>query len=188
MKIVLASESASRRRALDILGLVYEVHPSRIDERAIREREPERLACRLSEAKARKVAESNPDAIIVAGDAVVSKAGRIYEKPVNVAEALEFLSSFSGDTVEFVTAIAVMNSASGKLLTAVQHSAIVFRNLLHSEIADYVRRYDVLKFAGAFDGDAVIRFADHVSGSYNFATGLALNDLTSLLRKHGVEI
>jgi len=188
MRIVLASESASRRRAMDILGLAYEVRPSRIDEKAIREEDPERLACRLSEAKARTVAETNPDAVIVAGDAVVSKAGRIYEKPADAAEAFEFLSGFSGDAVEFVTAISVMNSATGKLLTAAQRSKIVFRSLQDSEIADYIRRYEVLKFAGAFDGDAVIRFADHVSGSYNFATGVALNDLISLLRVHAVEV
>ena len=101
---------------------------------------------------------------------------------------LKFLSGFSGDAVEFVTAISVMNSATGKSLTAAQRSKIVFRSLQDSEIADYIRRYEVLKFAGAFDGDAVIRFADHVSGSYNFATGVALNDLISLLRVHGVEV
>lgn len=188
MKIVLASESASRRRAMDILGLAYEVHPSRIDEKAIREPAADRLACRLSEAKARAVAQADPEAIIVAGDAVVSKAGRIYEKPADTAEASEFLRAFSGDAVEFVTAISVMNSATGRLLTAVQRSRIVFRSLGESEISDYVRRYDVLRFAGAFEADAVIRFADHVSGSYNFATGVALNDLVSLLRMQGVGI
>jgi septum formation protein len=114
MRIVLASESTSRRRALDILGLAYEIRPSRIDEKAIREKDPSRLACLLAEAKARRIAEDIEDAIIVAGDAVVSKAGRIYEKPIDAAEAFEFLRDFSGNTVEFVTAIAVMNSASGK--------------------------------------------------------------------------
>jgi predicted house-cleaning NTP pyrophosphatase (Maf/HAM1 superfamily) len=81
-----------------------------------------------------------------------------------------------------------MNSASGKLLSSVHRSRIAFRTLCDLEIADYVRRYDVLRFAGAFDGDGVIRFADHVSGSYNFATGLALNDLIFLLRQHGMEV
>ena len=188
MRIVLASESASRRRALDILGLNYDVHPSRIDEKAIREAEPQKLACKLSEAKARKVAESIHDAIIVAGDAVVAKNGHIYEKPVDAIQGIEFLSSFSGKTIEFVTAITVMNSKAASLLTAVQCSEIVFRKLLASEIADYVRRYEVTRFAGAFDGDGVIRFADRVSGSFNFATGLALNDLIALLRKQGVEV
>jgi len=188
MKIVLASESASRRRALDILGLKYEVRPSHIDEKAIREADPQRLACRLSEAKARKVAQSIDNAIIIAGDAVVAMASRIYEKPVDTVEAIKFLSSFSGKTVEFVTAITVMNATSGNLLTTMQRSKIVFRKLLAAEIADYVRRYEVTRFAGAFDGDGVIRFADRVSGSFNFATGLALNDLVTLLRKQGVEV
>jgi predicted house-cleaning NTP pyrophosphatase (Maf/HAM1 superfamily) len=40
MRIVLASESQSRKRALDILGLRYEIHPSAIDEKLIRDAEP----------------------------------------------------------------------------------------------------------------------------------------------------
>ena len=173
---------------MDVLGLVYEVCPSRIDEKAIRESDPERLVAALSEAKAKKVAETVHDAIIVAGDAVVAKAARIYEKPADTAEASRFLKEFSAQSVAFVTGVSVMNSATGKLTTAVHRSEIVFRALSDFEIADYVRRYDVTKFAGAFDGDGVIRFADHVRGSYNFATGVALNDLIALLRNHGIEI
>jgi septum formation protein len=188
MKIVLASESASRRRAFDILGLKYEVCPSHIDEKAVREPDPRRLAGRLSEAKARKVADSIDNSIIIAGDAVVAMAGRLYEKSVDAAEAITFLSSFSEKTVEFVTAITVMNTKTGNLLTTVQRSEIVFRKLIASEIADYVSRYEVTRFAGGFDGDGVIRFADRVAGSYNFATGLALNDLVTLLRRQGVEV
>ena len=89
MKIVLASESLSRR-ALDLLGLSYEVCPSGIDESEIREQVAERLASRLAEAKARTVGDTIKDAIIVAGDAVVSKDGAIYEKPVEIAEAPQF--------------------------------------------------------------------------------------------------
>jgi predicted house-cleaning NTP pyrophosphatase (Maf/HAM1 superfamily) len=37
MKVVLASESQSRKRALDILGLTYEDHPSTIDEKSMRD-------------------------------------------------------------------------------------------------------------------------------------------------------
>jgi predicted house-cleaning NTP pyrophosphatase (Maf/HAM1 superfamily) len=43
MRAVLASESQSRRRALDILGLTYEVRPSAIDEKSIRDSDPAAL-------------------------------------------------------------------------------------------------------------------------------------------------
>ena len=52
MRIVLASESESRRRALDILGLKYEVRPSAIDERAVRDLDPAVMTRKLAEAKA----------------------------------------------------------------------------------------------------------------------------------------
>jgi hypothetical protein len=81
MKIVLASESAFRRRAMDMLGLPYQVRPARIDEKSIRDENPARLTLKLAEAKAHKVATECPDAVIVAGDAVAAKGNRIFEKP-----------------------------------------------------------------------------------------------------------
>jgi septum formation protein len=56
MKIVLASESPFRRRALDMLGIAYEICPSEIDEKAIRDSNPAILTEKLAQAKARKVA------------------------------------------------------------------------------------------------------------------------------------
>jgi len=43
MKIILASESPFRKRALDLIGLPYETRPSRIDEKAIRDDNPAEL-------------------------------------------------------------------------------------------------------------------------------------------------
>jgi septum formation protein len=70
-----------------MLGLSYEIHPSGIDEKAIRDNDPSALTRKLAEAKARKVATECPDAVVVSGDAVVSKDGRIYEKPCTQDEA-----------------------------------------------------------------------------------------------------
>src|SRR5271166_7020051 len=86
MRLVLASESQSRRRALDLLGIAYEVYPSAIDEKAIRDSDPAALTMKLAEAKAWKVASALDDAVVVAGDAVVVKDERIFEKPRDIAE------------------------------------------------------------------------------------------------------
>jgi predicted house-cleaning NTP pyrophosphatase (Maf/HAM1 superfamily) len=51
MRVVLASESQSRKRALDILGLTYEVRPSAIDEKSIRDSDPAALTRKLAEAR-----------------------------------------------------------------------------------------------------------------------------------------
>ncbi len=67
-RIVLASESPFRKRAMDLLGLLYETRPSRIDEKAIRDDDPAQLTRKLAEAKAHKIAADCPDAITVSGD------------------------------------------------------------------------------------------------------------------------
>jgi predicted house-cleaning NTP pyrophosphatase (Maf/HAM1 superfamily) len=53
------------------------------------------------------------------------------------------------------------------MLSTVETSDITFRLLVDGEIQSYTRRYAVLNFAGAFESDAVLLFAERISGSYN---------------------
>lgn len=173
---------------MDLLGVAYETYPSRIDEKAIRNNDPAELTRTLSEAKARKVAEKFTDAVIVSGDAVVAKNGRIYEKPRSLAEAAEFLQELSGSEFQFVTALSVLQAQTGKMLSAVEASEITFRRLVEREIQEYIRKYPVMNYAGAFESDAVLRFAERICGSYNFVTALPVSRLVVFLREQGVEI
>ena len=176
-------------RALDLIGVSYEVRPSAIDEKAIRDLDPVALTRKLAEAKAYKVAEEIRDAVIVAGDAVVTKEGRIYEKPRDLTEAADFLRELSGGgDLEFVTSLVVLRPETGKILSAVEVSRITFRTLTDREIQDYIARYPVLRCAGGFEGDGVLRFAERISGSYNFLTAIPVSRLIVFLREQGVAI
>jgi septum formation protein len=145
---------------LDILGLAYEVHPSAIDEKAIRDPAPAALTKKLAEAKAWKVASALQDAVVVAGDAVVAKGQRIFEKPRSHDEAAEFLRELSGTVFQFVTSLIVIRSDTKRMLSTVETSEIKFRQLV----------------------------ADSVSGSYNFITALPVSRLAVFLREQGVEV
>jgi MAF protein len=188
MKIVLASESLGRKRAMDVLGVAYEVCPSAIDEKTIRDSDPKVLTRKLAEAKAWKVAESLTDAVVVSGDAVIAKEGKIFEKPRDKSEAVEFLREFSGNRFEMVTSLAVIRTDTKKMLSTVESSELKFRRLTESEILDYVSRYPVLRCAGGFDSEGVLRFAESVSGSLNFITGIPVSQLTLFLREQGVAV
>jgi septum formation protein len=188
MKIVLASESPFRRRALEMLGLPFETMPSAIDEKAIRYDDPVELTRALSEAKARTIASRIQDAIIVAGDAVAAKGGRIYEKPRDNKEAVEFLHQLSGSEFQFVTALTVLNSSTGKLLSTVETLNITFRPLTDREIRAYAVKYPVTNYAGAFENDAVHMFSERIAGNYNIGTALPVSRLILFLREHGVEV
>jgi septum formation protein len=188
VKLILASESVFRKRALDLLGLAYETRPSGIDEKSIRDDNPAELTRKLAEAKAWKVATACPDAVIVSGDAVVSRDGRIYEKPRDLDEAAQFLRELSGSEFRFVTALAVLHAPTRKMLSTVETSYLAFRPLVEHEIQSYIRNYAVLNYAGAFESDAVLLFADRISGSYNFVTALPVSRLVTFLRSLGIPV
>lgn len=188
MRIVLASESPFRKRAMDLLRVPYEVCPSYIDEKAIRDDDPAALTLKLAEAKAQAIAGDHPEAFIVAGDAVAVKGNRIFEKPRDKEEAAAFLRELSDGTFEFVTSLAVLHTASGRILSTVEKCEITFRPLIEREIQNYIDNYNVLSYAGAFEEDAVRLFGERISGSYNTGTALPVSRLIVFLRELGAEI
>lgn len=187
MKIILASQSAIRRRALDLLNLTYEIIPSDIDEKAIRDPDPLKMAQKLSEAKAYAVAEKH-NGVIIASDAFVVVQGKILEKPKNLQEAHEMLRSLSGGHYDFITGIAVYNTDTRKILSSVETCKIHMRRLSETEIADYIQRNPVLKFAGGHDTDGVVRFSEKIEGNCNFFTAIPMNKLIEFLQVQGVLI
>ena len=66
-------------------------------------------------------------------------------------------------------------------------SDISFRPLVEREIEGCINQYAVLSYAGALESDAVLRFAERISGSYNFVTALPVSRLIVFLRTQGVD-
>ena len=79
--LILASTSPYRRELLARLGLRFEVTNPQTDESRLLGETPESMALRLSEAKARAVAHTFPDALIIGSDQVATVDGQIYGKP-----------------------------------------------------------------------------------------------------------
>lgn len=170
-----------------MLNLDYEVKPSEIDEKEIRDDDPKALARKLAEAKAEDVGNSvNGEYLVIGGDLFVLFQGEIYEKPRSRAEAVEMLKSFSGDKVEIISGVSVFNTETGDLDSALGHSEIIFRELSKGEIERYVSDYPVLDLAGAFEKEGVLKFSREVHGDLSFLTGLPLNKLVHLLSENGL--
>ncbi len=183
MRIILASQSEARKKALNVLGLKYETISSDFNEKSIRHEDPIKLAVLLSEAKAVAIAKQHPDALIIASDLFVVFEGKIYEKPRSIDEAKQILQSFAGNTLQIVSGLAVYNPQTRDTITDNSVCNVTFRKLDDNEIDDYITRYPVQKFSGAFDGDGMLLFAEKIEGDYNFAVGLDLANLAKIIRK-----
>ena len=185
MKLVLASASPRRPMLLAQLGIAPDlIDPADIDETPGPRELPGALAKRLSETKARVVAERHPDAIVLAADTVVGLGRRNLGKPADEREARAYLSLLSGRRHRVHTGICAV--AAGKAHSRVVTSIVAFKRITAQEMDWYVASGEWQDKAGSYGingrAAALIRF---ISGSYSNVVGLPLFETAALLRSLG---
>ena len=177
MEIILASQSPYKKHALDILDIPYKTIPSNFNESSIKNKNPKTLANILSKAKAKKIGQNHKNAVIIASDLFVVLNNKILEKPKDKKEALKMLNALSEKKFDIVTGLAVYNTKTKNMLSAVETCTVTFRKLDKYEINNYIKKYPVLKCAAAFESDGLLRFAKHINGNYNFRAAIPVNKL-----------
>lgn len=188
--LVLASTSPYRRELLGRLGLPFEVADPATDESALPGETPETLALRLSEAKARAVASTYPDALIIGSDQVAVMEGVVYGKPGTHERAVAQLRALSGKTVNFYTGLCLFDSRIGSAQIRGIPTLVSFRDFEEDEIENYLRREQPYNCAGAAKSEGLgIALLNSMHGDDpNALIGLPLIALCDMLRKAGVKI
>jgi len=189
-QIILASTSPYRRELLERLGLQFTVANPKTDETALPGEAPEALALRLSEAKARAVANEYPDALIIGSDQVATVDGKIYGKPGNHERAVAQLRALSGKTVNFFTGLCLYNARTDHAELRGVPTLVSFRQLSDSEIENYLRREPAYNCAGSAKSEGLgIALLKSMQGDDpNALVGLPLIALCDLLRNQNVAI
>lgn len=189
-KLILASTSPYRRELLARLGLPFEVANPQTDESALANETPEALALRLSEAKARAVAASYPDALIIGSDQVATVDGQVYGKPGTHERAVEQLRALSGKTVNFFTGLCLFNAQTGKSDVRGIPTLVTFRELSDAEIDNYLRREPAYNCAGSAKSEGLgIALLQSMKGDDpNALIGLPLIALCDMLRQQGIAV
>lgn len=190
MKLVLASTSAYRRELLQRFGLPFEVARPDIDESPLPGETPQATAERLAVEKARAVAGQFEDALIIGSDQVAHMGDTRFGKPGTVERAVAQLQSMSGRTVVFHTALAVLNTRSGRVQLDAVPTEVRFRSLSSDEIVRYVNKELPLDCAGSAKSEGLgITLLDALSGDDpNALVGLPLIALCDLFREVGFPV
>lgn len=188
--LILASSSPFRAELLAKLRLTFLTASPDVDESVLQNEQPEQLVLRLAKAKARKVAEQYPDALIIGSDQVAVLNGAIMGKPGNHANALKQLSAASGNTVTFLTGLALFNAASGKMQSLVEHFDVVFKTLTPLQIERYLQLEQPYQCAGSFKSEAlgISLFQELRGRDPNSLIGLPLIGLIELLANEGIDV
>lgn len=193
MTVILASQSASRRAMLDAAGVDYAALPAHVDESAVKDallaegHGPRQIADALAELKALKISLTHPVPLVIGSDSVVAVDGRLFEKPVDRAEAARHLSLFSGRTMTLVSAVVVAEGGR-PVWRHVEEARLQVRPLSETFIDTYLDEEwpAIAGCVGCFrmEGPGVQLF-DRVRGDHFAILGMPLLPLLGYLRERG---
>ncbi|MDR1327434.1 MAG: Maf family protein [Heliobacteriaceae bacterium] len=121
-------------------------------------------------------------ALIIGADTVVVLDNKILGKPKDQAEAFRMLRALSGRKHSVVTAIAVINSATGEVRKNSTTSFVEFEDLTDEQINDYIRDFKPFDKAGSYGIQEMPEgYIKSYSGSLENIIGLCPQALKSLL-------
>lgn len=188
--IILASTSRYRRELLARFHLPFDVAKPDVDETPMTDEAPDALAQRLALAKAKIIAAANPNAIVIGSDQVADLNGMPIGKPGNYERAFEQLTSMSGQTVIFQTAVAVVHQGNAFEKCLLVPVKVEFRQLSSAEIDRYLKIEEPYDCAGSAKSEALgITLLNAIHNTDPTALiGLPLIATAQLLREAGVAL
>ena len=189
MRLILASQSSSRRRLLESAGLHPEIIVSNVDEETehFNSMSPVDMVIALAITKAHTVREMiNGDAIIVACDSTFEFEGESFGKPATTDIAIERAKRLSGKTGLLHTGHCIIDTKQGRELADRVTTAVTFDEMDIASIEDYVRTGEPLKVAGGFTLDGFSSpFISAIDGDYTNVVGISMAYLRKSLEHLG---
>lgn len=188
--LVLASTSIYRRQLLSILQIPFLTDAPSIDETPLPNEDARQTSWRLSRMKAAAVAARHPDALIIGSDQVALLDGEQLGKPMTHDNAVRQLRAMRGKTVDFFTALSLLNARTGDIQTEVVETHVTFRQLNDQQIENYLLKEQPYHCAGSAKSEGLgIALIQRIEGNDpNSLIGLPLIALVDMLEKQGVKI
>ena len=188
-RIVLASQSTSRRRLLEDAGLKPTIIVSNVDEETdfFNAMPPTDMVIALAISKAHTVREMiDYPAIIIGCDSTFDVDGVSFGKPGTPEIAIERAQKISGRTGLLHTGHCIIDTEQGIEIADRVTTKVTFTDMTEVEIADYVASEEPLHVAGGFTLDGFgSPFIPVIEGDYTNVVGISMPFLRSAMKQLG---
>jgi len=194
VRLLLASQSAARRRMLEAAGVAFEAVCAQLDEDEAKAGlaaagfEARDLAEMLAEMKAKSVTASGKALVVGADQVLELDGGTMLSKPGSREEALAQLRTLSGQT-HYLHSAAVVVEQGERVWGETETVAMDMRPLGEAFLQAYLdAEYDAVRHSvGGYriEGPGAQLF-EEVDGSYFAVLGLPLLPLLAYLRERGL--
>jgi len=184
---ILASASPRREELLCSVGLKFTILPASVNEDYIKGETPRQHVGRLSQDKARAVADKYPEAWVLGADTIVVIDDLILGKPKNKKQARQMLERLSGREHKVFTGFTLTRTASSIAKTKVVQSAVKFKPIDTDEMEWYISSSEPYDKAGGYAAQGRgAYFIQSIRGSYTNVIGLPLCEVLAELKKLNV--
>ena len=140
-KIILASSSVYRRELLKRIVSDFESISPDIDENPRENESPLKMALRLSEEKAKKIAESSVNnSIIIGCDQTAVVENIILQKPMTYENAFKQLQFLSGKVIKFYSGFCILNNNNQSIISDYSEFEAKYKLLSDELIDQYLKR------------------------------------------------
>jgi septum formation protein len=188
-RIVLASQSKSRRTLLEDAGLKPTIIVSNVDEETdfFNAMTPEDMVIALAISKAHTVREMiDYPAIIIGCDSTFDVDGVSFGKPGTPEVAVERAKKISGRTGLLHTGHCIIDTERGIEIADRVTTKVTFTDMTDEEIHDYVASEEPLHVAGGFTLDGFgSPFIPVIEGDYTNVVGISMPFLRSAMKQLG---
>src|SRR5439155_22854565 len=185
--LVLASGSPRRAALLSEGGFEFEIASPRIAEKFDAALTLRELTLWNAIRKGMSIAQTRPDAVVLAADTLVALGNQVIGKPMDLTEAEQMLRRLSGRTHEVCSAVAIYQQTSGKSAVFHDVSRVHFHRLSNATIKKYLARVEPLDKAGAYaaqgSGAEIIA---KIEGSFTNVVGLPMEKTVAALAKFSI--
>lgn len=189
MKLILASNSKTRKDIFDMVGWKYEVLTSDVEENS-NATEPQQYVIDLSKTKANSVASRvNEKALIISADSIIYMDNKIFEKPKTKDEGYENLKKMSGKINYAVTGVTIKDLYQNKEISFTDTTEVYFKSISEQDISWYVENEPyLLNRAGYSIAGKTSIFVDKIVGDYYNILGMPISKLYTVLNELGYSI
>lgn len=193
MRLILASQSAARRRMLEAAGVVFEAGSAPLDEEEAKAGlaaagfGPRDTAEMLAEMKAKSVAA--PGALVIGADQILElDDGTMLNKPASREDALAQLRALSGQT-HYLHSAAVVVEQGERVWGETESVAMDVRPLGEAFLQAYLdSEYEAIGHSvGSYRIEGLgAQLFEEIDGSHFAVLGLPLLPLLAYLRERGL--
>jgi septum formation protein len=185
--LVLASSSPRRAALLSEAGFEFEIAPPQVAEKFDAAFTLRELTLWNAVRKGMSIAQTRPDAVVIAADTLVALGNEIIGKPSDLEEATQMLQRLSGQTHEVCSAVLTYHQTSESSSLFHDISRVRFHRLNRAMITRYLAKVNPLDKAGAYAAQGTgAEIIAKIEGSFTNVVGLPMEKTIATLAKFGI--